>query len=115
LSNLSRERFLPPPTANKSSCEHYLRITIKISKFESCLLSKRNAADAPLVHINYAMNISQPVSSAIGRVEFGILSPAEIKNLSVKKIQNPTTFDTLLHPVPEGLYDPALGAWGDAL
>jgi len=58
------------------------------------------------------MNISQPVPSAIGSVDFGFLSSAEIKNLSVKKIQNPTTFDTLLHPVPGGLYDPALGAWG---
>jgi DNA-directed RNA polymerase I subunit RPA1 len=61
------------------------------------------------------MNISEPVSSAIGRVDFRSLSSAEIKNLSVKRIQNPTTFDTLLNPVPEGLYDPALGAWGDVL
>jgi DNA-directed RNA polymerase I subunit RPA1 len=61
------------------------------------------------------MNISQPVPSAIESVEFGFLSTAEIKALSVKRIQNPVTFDTLLHPVPEGLYDPALGAWGDNL
>ena len=59
------------------------------------------------------MNISQPVASAIESVDFGFLSPAEIKELSVKRIQNPVTFDTLLHPIPEGLYDPALGAWGD--
>lgn len=59
------------------------------------------------------MNISQPVASAIGSVDFAFLSPAEIKLLSVKKIENPITFDTLLHPVPGGLSDPALGAWGD--
>ncbi|KFY46066.1 hypothetical protein V494_00630 [Pseudogymnoascus sp. VKM F-4513 (FW-928)] len=59
------------------------------------------------------MNISQPVSSAIGSVDFAFLSQDEIKSLSVKAIQNPTTFDTLLNPVPGGLYDPALGAWGD--
>jgi DNA-directed RNA polymerase I subunit RPA1 len=59
------------------------------------------------------MNISQPIASAIGSVDFGFLSPDEIKALSVKKIENPQTFDTLLHPVPGGLYDPALGAWGD--
>ncbi|OBT40626.1 hypothetical protein VE00_08369 [Pseudogymnoascus sp. WSF 3629] len=59
------------------------------------------------------MNISQPVSSAIGSVDFAFLSQDEIKRLSVKAIQNPTTFDTLLNPVPGGLYDPALGAWGD--
>lgn len=61
------------------------------------------------------MNISQPIASHIGSVEFGYLSSEEIKALSVKKIVNSTTFDTLLHPVPGGLYDPALGAWGDNL
>ena len=59
------------------------------------------------------MNISQPVPSAIAAVEFGFYTSDEIKALSVKQIQNPATFDTLLHPVPGGLYDPALGAWGD--
>jgi DNA-directed RNA polymerase I subunit RPA1 len=59
------------------------------------------------------MNISQPVPSAISSVDFSFLSAAEIKTLSVKRIQNPQTFDTLLNPVPGGLYDPALGAWGD--
>lgn len=59
------------------------------------------------------MNISQPIASHIGSVDFGFLSSEEIKALSVKKIVNSTTFDTLLHPVPGGLYDTALGAWGD--
>ena len=59
------------------------------------------------------MNISQPVVSSIGNVGFGFLSSEEIKALSVKRVQNPTTFDSLLHPVPGGLYDSALGAWGD--
>lgn len=59
------------------------------------------------------MNISQPVSSAIGSVDFAFLNATEIKRLSVKRIQNPTTYDTLLHPTPGGLYDPALGAAGD--
>lgn len=59
------------------------------------------------------MNISQPVASYIGSVDFGFLSSEDIKALSVKKVQNPTTFDTLLHPVPGGLYDAALGAWSD--
>lgn len=61
---------------------------------------------------NAAMNISQPVPSAIEGVDFGFLCPADIKKLSVKKVQNPTTYDTLMHPVPGGLYDPALGASG---
>lgn len=59
------------------------------------------------------MNISQPLASYIGSVEFGFLSSEDTKALSVKRITNPTTFDSLLHPVPGGLYDPALGAWAD--
>ncbi|MCJ1473648.1 hypothetical protein MMC13_002299 [Lambiella insularis] len=59
------------------------------------------------------MNISQPIFSSIGKVEFGFLSSEDIKALSVKRIQNPDTFDTLLHPTPGGLYDLALGAWSD--
>lgn len=59
------------------------------------------------------MNIAQPVPAAIGSVDFDFLTSAEIKALSVKKIQNPLTFDSLLNPVSGGLYDPALGAWGD--
>ncbi|RDW85717.1 DNA-directed RNA polymerase subunit [Coleophoma crateriformis] len=59
------------------------------------------------------MNISQPVASAIGSVDFAFLSQPEIRSLSVKRIENPLTYDSLLHPVKGGLYDPALGALGD--
>ncbi|KAK3043939.1 hypothetical protein LTS18_002602, partial [Coniosporium uncinatum] len=59
------------------------------------------------------MNISQPVSSTITGIEFGFSTSDEIRAVSVKKITNPTTFDSLLHPVPGGLYDPAMGAFGD--
>ncbi|OCK74654.1 beta and beta-prime subunits of DNA dependent RNA-polymerase [Lepidopterella palustris CBS 459.81] len=59
------------------------------------------------------MNTFQPVSSAISGVEFGFLSADEIRALSVKRITNPTTFDSLLHPVPGGLHDSALGAFLD--
>jgi len=59
------------------------------------------------------MNISHPVASYIGSVDFGFLSSEDIHGLSVKRVLNPTTFDTLLHPIPGGLYDAALGAWGD--
>ncbi|KAI1411781.1 beta and beta-prime subunits of DNA dependent RNA-polymerase [Hypoxylon sp. FL1857] len=61
------------------------------------------------------MNISQPIASAIDSVDFDFLTPAEIKAISVKRIENPTTFDSLLNPIPGGLYDPALGAWGDSV
>lgn len=59
------------------------------------------------------MNASQPIASSIGSVDFGLLSPEEIRAISVKQIHNPTTFDTLLHPTPGGLHDLALGAFGD--
>ncbi|KAI0876332.1 DNA-directed RNA polymerase I subunit RPA1 [Hypoxylon argillaceum] len=60
------------------------------------------------------MNISQPIPSAIDTVDFDFLTPAEIRAISVKKIENPTTFDSLLNPIPGGLYDLALGSWGDS-
>ncbi|CAJ2510680.1 Uu.00g063050.m01.CDS01 [Anthostomella pinea] len=60
------------------------------------------------------MNISHPISSAIDSVDFDFLTPAEIKAISVKKIENPTTFDSLNNPIPGGLYDPALGSSGDS-
>ena len=61
------------------------------------------------------MNISQPVSSSLESVDFTFLTAEEIKAISVRRIENESTFDTLLNPVPGGLYDPALGSWGDAL
>lgn len=61
------------------------------------------------------MNISQPVSSAVESVEFSFLSAEEIRAISVRRIENDNTFDSLLNPVPGGLYDPALGSWGDSL
>ncbi|RSL88482.1 hypothetical protein CEP52_015208 [Fusarium oligoseptatum] len=60
------------------------------------------------------MNIAQPVASGVESVEFTFLSPKEIRSISVKRIENDSTFDNLLNPVPGGLYDPALGSWGDA-
>ena len=59
------------------------------------------------------MNISHPIATTIKSVNFLHLRPDEIRAISVKQIQNPVTFDTLLHPTPGGLYDPALGAFGD--
>lgn len=61
------------------------------------------------------MNISQPVTSALESVEFTLFSDDEVRAMSVKRIENEDTFDKALHPIPGGLYDPALGSWGDAL
>ncbi|KAF1832344.1 beta and beta-prime subunits of DNA dependent RNA-polymerase [Decorospora gaudefroyi] len=59
------------------------------------------------------MNTYQPTTAAINGVGFGFLSTDDIRSLSVKRITNPTTFDSLLHPVPGGLHDAALGAFLD--
>ncbi|KAG8414710.1 hypothetical protein J3459_014138 [Metarhizium acridum] len=59
------------------------------------------------------MNIAQPISSEVDAVDFTFLSPEEIQAISVKRIENDSTFDSLLNPVHGGLYDPALGSWGD--
>jgi DNA-directed RNA polymerase beta' subunit len=61
------------------------------------------------------MNISEGPTSYIGGVEFGFLSDKEIFSLSVTRITNPITFDTLLHPNNGGLYDTALGSFQNGL
>lgn len=57
------------------------------------------------------MDIARPVGSEITSVDFGVLSTAEIRRLSAKKITNPVVFDSLGHTVNNGLYDLALGAF----
>lgn len=59
------------------------------------------------------MNTSQAINSHIGAVSFGFLASSDIRALSAKRITNSTTFDTLLNPVPGGLYTPELGQFGD--
>ena len=61
------------------------------------------------------MNPTLPVASAINGIEFQFFSAKDIRTVSVKRITNPTTFDSLLHPVPGGLHDAALGAFLDNL
>lgn len=56
---------------------------------------------------------ARPVASSISGVEFTVFSDEEIKKLSVKRIHNTPTLDSFNNPVPGGLYDPAMGAWGD--
>jgi DNA-directed RNA polymerase I subunit RPA1 len=42
-------------------------------------------------------------------VHFSSFSTAETKQLSVKELTNPVSFDSLQHPTIGGLYDPAMG------
>lgn len=59
------------------------------------------------------MNPSQPVASQLNGVSFGYLSADDIRALSARRITTTTTFDTLLNPVPGGLYSAELGPFGD--
>lgn len=42
-------------------------------------------------------------------LQFSVFSTEDIKKMSVAKVITPTTFDALGHPIPGGLYDPAMG------
>lgn len=58
-------------------------------------------------------NFARPVASSIAGVDFQVYSDEDIKAISVKRIHNTPTLDSFNNPVPGGLYDPAMGAWGD--
>lgn len=58
-------------------------------------------------------NFARPVASSIAGIDFGVYSNEDVKAISVKRIHNTPTLDSFNNPVPGGLYDPALGAWGD--
>ncbi|KAL5364699.1 hypothetical protein BJX96DRAFT_138163 [Aspergillus floccosus] len=58
-------------------------------------------------------NFARPVGSSIAGVDFGVYTDEDVKAISVKRIHNTPTLDSFNNPVPGGLYDPALGAWGD--
>lgn len=45
----------------------------------------------------------------LSSVKFRTYTGEEIKKISCKKVTNPNTFDSLLHPNTGGLYDPAFG------
>lgn len=61
------------------------------------------------------MNANHAVPSHISAVDFSFLTSLEIKTLAVKKITNPVTFNSLLHPNSGGLHDPALGSYQNTL
>jgi hypothetical protein len=58
-------------------------------------------------------SFARPVPSTLAAVDFSIYSSDDIKKISVKRIFNTPSLDSLNNPVPSSLYDPALGAWGD--
>ena len=57
------------------------------------------------------MDIFKPTGSEISNIDFSVLTAQEIRQLSVKQINNPTVLDNLGHPINNGLYDLALGAF----
>lgn len=57
------------------------------------------------------MNITKPIGLEITLVDFSVLLDEETRTLSAKQLTNPQVFDNLGHPVSNGLYDLALGAF----
>lgn len=55
------------------------------------------------------MDISHPTHHHVQRVSFHLLTPDQIRRLSVRQLTSQEIFDQLGHPVRGGLYDPALG------
>lgn len=51
-------------------------------------------------------------SIRLSSVRFSVYTREEVLAVSCKRISNPNTFDSLLHPNLGGLYDPALGPCG---
>jgi DNA-directed RNA polymerase I subunit RPA1 len=60
------------------------------------------------------MTAAPSPAAALDTVDFCFLSRDEVRAISVRRIENENTFDSLLNPVPGGLYDTALGSWGDS-
>ena len=52
---------------------------------------------------------SKPIKDRFESVSFNFYTDKEIERLSVKNILNPTTFDHLDNPAPQGLHDKHLG------
>ena len=60
-------------------------------------------------YLHLKVDISSPVHRNIKKVSFSFLTPEQVRKQSVKAVTSPLTFDSLNHPVVNGLYDPALG------
>ncbi|KUL88690.1 hypothetical protein ZTR_05210 [Talaromyces verruculosus] len=58
-------------------------------------------------------SFARPVASELASVDFSVYTSEDIKKISVKRIFNTPSLDSLHNPIPNSLYDPALGAWGD--
>lgn len=56
---------------------------------------------------------SQGATNSVEAVAFSFLTDDEIRRSSRVKITSPILVDFLLHPVPDGLYDAALGPFDD--
>ena len=49
------------------------------------------------------------LSKQVASAAFSFYSADEVRALSVKRVTNSMAFDQLKQPVPNGLYDPAMG------
>ncbi|URE17431.1 DNA-directed RNA polymerase [Musa troglodytarum] len=59
------------------------------------------------------MTDAEAASGVVDSVHFSFYTSEEIRKISVKKITKPNLLDAKNSPVPDGLYDPALGPLND--
>ncbi|MEE1156373.1 MAG: hypothetical protein U0K80_03065, partial [Methanobrevibacter sp.] len=45
----------------------------------------------------------------IERINFGLMSPEDIRKMSVVRVETPDTYDSDGYPIENGLMDPRLG------
>lgn len=68
----------------------------------------------PLMLSTNFMRLEQAASEVVDSVRFSFYTAEEIRKISVKKITKPDLLDSKSAPIPDGLYDPALGPINDA-
>jgi len=55
------------------------------------------------------INEKEPIIKQISQIKFGLMSPEDIRKMSVTKIETPDTYDEDGYPIENGLMDPHLG------
>ena len=51
----------------------------------------------------------------IDRINFGLMSPEDIRKMSVVRVETPDTYDSNGYPIENGLMDPRLGVLDPSL
>eukprot|EP00729_Bicosta_minor_P021889 gene21889-6495_t len=81
-----------------------------MTKFELQLQCVRKEKLATAVHSRAVVRHgNMDHAHKVCGVSFSAYTEDEIRNLSIKTLHNPDSFDMMGHPMSGGLYDPAMG------